>query len=194
MIEAYPLHWPAGWPRTAHPDRSRFDVTFGQARRGVITEIERLGGRDIVISTNIPLRRDGLPYANTREPDDPGVAVYFTLAGAQKCFPVDKWDRVRDNLRAIEKSIEALRGLDRWGSKQMIDAAFAGFAALPAGGGDAQDAWWTVLGVSPDASAEEIKRAVFQRSKETHPDAGGDPAAFHRVRTAWEQARKEGRT
>ena len=25
---AYPLEWPAGRPRTKHPHRSRFDVTF----------------------------------------------------------------------------------------------------------------------------------------------------------------------
>lgn len=190
MIEAHPLSWPAGWPRTARPERSRFEVTFTDARRGVIYEIERLGGRDIVISSNLPLRKDGLPYANTREPDDPGVAVYFILDGQQRCFPVDKWDRVRDNLRAIEKSVEALRGLDRWGSKHMIDAAFAGFAALPAGGAQDPDAWWTVLEVESDATLGEIREAYRRLVRLHHPDVGGYPPRFLRIQEAYQQAKE----
>lgn len=40
------------------------------------------------------------------------------------------------------------------------------------------------LGVSPDATPEEIKAAGRRRSKETHPDRGGEPEAFHRVQRA----------
>lgn len=76
-VEAYPLHWPAGWPRTSAPQRSRFDGGFAKIRDELFAEIERLGGRYIVLSTNVALRRDGLPYANQAEPPDSGVAVYF---------------------------------------------------------------------------------------------------------------------
>jgi len=31
-LTAYPLTWPAAWPRTAQPQRSRFDTTMAQAR------------------------------------------------------------------------------------------------------------------------------------------------------------------
>lgn len=40
------------------------------------------------------------------------------------------------------------------------------------------------LGVSPDASQEEIKRAGKRKAKESHPDAGGDAADFARSRHA----------
>jgi hypothetical protein len=39
---------------------------------------------------------------------------------------------IRDNLQAVAKTIEALRGIDRWGTREMVDAAFQAFAAIPA--------------------------------------------------------------
>lgn len=90
------------------------------ARDELVWEIERLGGRATIISSNIPLRQDGLPYASAKEPDEPGVAVYFSYRDAPRCFACDQWDRVRDNLQATRKTIEALRGIARWGSGDMI--------------------------------------------------------------------------
>jgi hypothetical protein len=46
-------------------------------RVALLNEIKLLGGRLPVISTNVRLRRDGLPYANDHVPDDKGAAVYF---------------------------------------------------------------------------------------------------------------------
>lgn len=40
------------------------------------------------------------------------------------------------------------------------------------------------LGVAPDATPDEIKAAARRRSKDTHPDRGGDAEAFQRVRQA----------
>jgi hypothetical protein len=86
---AYPLQWPPGRPRTASysRERAKFDVTFARARDNIVREVELLvgggsrhwtsGSINLVISTNIALRRDGLPLAGQRAPDDPGVAVYF---------------------------------------------------------------------------------------------------------------------
>lgn len=65
--EVYPLAWPAGWPRTCVQKRSRFAVSTDLARRQLEAEIRRMGGRYIVISTNLPLRRDGNPYSNATE-------------------------------------------------------------------------------------------------------------------------------
>ena len=133
-VQAYPLAWPAGKPRTARHliERSRFEP--GNRPREVASvqaELSRLGARKVVVSTNVRLRLDGVPYANDKAPSDQGVAVYFDYAGGQKCFACDRWRSVEENLRAIAKSVEAIRGLERWGSKSFVDAAFTGFAALP---------------------------------------------------------------
>lgn len=47
---------------------------------------------------------------------------------------------------------------------------------------------WAVLGVEPGASVEEIKRAFRKRALETHPDQGGDAAAFRALHAAYERA------
>lgn len=60
-MEAYPLQRPPAWPRTEEPQWSRFDATQNEAQVGLHHELQLLGASDVVISTNIPLRRDGLP-------------------------------------------------------------------------------------------------------------------------------------
>ena len=44
-----------------------------------------------------------------------------------------------------------------------------------------------VLGIDPDADADEIERAYRSRVKEAHPDQGGSTAAFREVRAAYER-------
>lgn len=46
-----------------------------------------------------------------------------------------------------------------------------------------------VLGVSKDASADEIKAAFRRRAFETHPDRGGDAGEFREVHDAYERLR-----
>lgn len=45
---------------------------------------------------------------------------------------------------------------------------------------------YEVLGVDPEASDDDLRRAFRKRLRETHPDAGGDAAAFILVQRAWE--------
>jgi hypothetical protein len=107
-IQAYPLQWPEGWPRTKVRRAASFDTRFIDARDGLLNEVRLMGGRQPVISSNVPLRMDGLPRANfTRDPD-PGVAVYFALQSEPRVFACDRWTHVEDNLQAIRKTIEAL--------------------------------------------------------------------------------------
>ena len=68
-----------------------------------------------MISTNLKLRLDGLPRSDQATPADPGVAVYFELDGKTIVLACDKWNRVADNIYAIAKHVDALRGQDRWG-------------------------------------------------------------------------------
>lgn len=205
MIEAYPLAWPEGRPRTPRHAReaARFDTGLGKARDSVISQIEIMGGRydwmkratALIISSNLALRQDGLPYANQRQPDDPGVAVYFTYKKRQMCFACDRWLKVEDNMQAIAKTIEALRGIARWGTGDMMEAAFHGFVALPAPGRSKH--WRDVLDV-PEGSGNKVDQLA--RAKEhyqslrgpAHPDRpGGSHDAMAELNIAWEQAQKD---
>ncbi|TFB85822.1 J domain-containing protein [Cryobacterium algoricola] len=191
MIDAYPLQWPSAWPRTQHPRTSQFQVSQNEAQNGLIRELQLLGAKDIVISTNVALRRDGAPYASRRDPDDRGVAVYFKLNGEDQCIPCDKWYTIRENMRAIHKTVEALRGLERWGAKEMVNAAFRGFKALPATSivtPYQSRTWWDVLEVSQSASPETIKAAYRSLLLKNHPDQGGELYRFNEIQKAYKEA------
>jgi len=182
MIEAFPLQWPNGWPRTEshRRQRARFDTPFTCTRDNLLNEIRLLGGKSVVISSNLPLKRDGLPYANFRTPDDVGIAVYFELNKNQQCIPCDKWTSINDNLHAIELSIKALRGLERWGAKEMVNAAFRGFEALPPHG-EFEDTVKAENKVDYFAGCEtpsEVKSRRRSLSRDLHPDKGGDSNEF----------------
>lgn len=193
MIEAFPLCWPANRPRTGSwkRERARFDTSFARARDTVIHEITLLcGGRwardpQIVISTNLALRRDGLPLASQKRMDDPGVAVYFTYKQQQRCFACDRWTNIEDNMQAVAKTIEALRGIARWGTGDMMEAAFSGFAALP---NPATRGWWDVLGVSRNANRSEIESAYRRAAAANHPDRGGSTERMAEINKARDMA------
>ncbi len=44
---------------------------------------------------------------------------------------------------------------------------------------------YEVLGVTPDASDAELRRAYRRLLRQTHPDTGGDPTRFNAVQQAW---------
>lgn len=194
-INAYPLQWPVGRDRTRQFSRevARFNTTFARARDEIVrnvalltgTQLRWMKGNDVIVSTNIPVRGDGLPYATFRKPDDPGVAVYFDYKGKQMSFACDRWTRIEDNMQAIAKTIEALRGIARWGTGDMMQAAFTGFTALPSP--DAQRPWWEVLGLSRAASHEVIEGRYRELRSSTHPDRGGSTNQFRAVQNAWQQ-------
>lgn len=182
MTAYNPLSWPPTQPRTQFPTRSQFDTSLSHAIFDLYDQLRKMGATDVQVTSNAKIGRSGTILSEQSKLQDTGVAVYFVRKGQELCFACDKWDRLQDNIRAIGKSIEALRGLERWGSQQMVDAAFLGFAALPAG-----SHWWEVLEVGPRASRDEIQLAFKRLVKQCHPDRGGDPEIFHRLKQAYDQ-------
>lgn len=174
-VEAYPLQWPVGWPRTERyrVKNGAYTVPFIRARDDVFRSVRLLGGRDVVLSTNIPLRRDGIPLAGQRQPDDVGVAVYWTDPKKKpRVIACDAWRKVDHNVRAVGLALEGLRSIDRAGASQILERAFTGFAALPAPmGGD----WRQVLGFAPGTRPMrgQIEDAYRARVHTAHPDTGG---------------------
>lgn len=205
-IQAYPLQWPAGWRRAVTRERAKFrkgngswsqNATGGAQWNGaekisiadgvhrVLEELGRMSIRrdDIVVSTNVPTRLDGLPRGDARVPQDPGAAVYWRKGKETRCMAVDRYDRVQDNLAAIAATLEAMRAIERHGGATILDRAFQGFTALPN-----LQAWWQVLGLKgPNASEEEIKHAHRRLISEHHPDNGGSDDKAAEINRARDQ-------
>jgi hypothetical protein len=180
--EAYPLYWPEGWKRSKTREKSCFQTGFGAARNLLFAELNRLGARKVILSTNVPLRNDGLPRANVR-PDggDAGVAVYFQRNGKDMVFACDKFYEACDNIYAIAKTIDAMRGIERWGASDMMERAFAGFKALAASSG--RD-WWDVLQVTRGSSRDVVEANFKRLLRDRHPDAGGSHEAMSELNAA----------
>lgn len=194
MTEAYPLQWPPGKPRTptGQQKRAAFKTSQDKAQQELVWEVQRLGGKNIVISTNIPIRRDGLPYSAKRIIFDQGVAVYFDYKGKQKCFACDRWDSIKDNMQGVRLTIQALRGIGRWGTGDMVEAAFTGFDALPPPMvTPARKKWWEVLNCHPTAPLDTVEAIYRELARSQHPDNGGTHEAMSELNAAIAEARKE---
>lgn len=202
MAEAYPLHWPAGWTRTpAHKrKRSVYKTPPSASTTKVLHELRLMGALrgTIIISTNIPVSRDGTPYANMRAPEDPGVAVYWsTHAFKDRSIVCDRWDRVHDNIHAIGIALSSLRAIERAGAGQISDRAFSSFGALPPADEKVvkkAKPWWEVFGFT-EAMLATLSLAVItarfrELSPKVHPDRNnGSDIAMKELTLAYEQAK-----
>jgi hypothetical protein len=190
MKTNYPLQWPLGWERTHNPSWSKFKPSSAYSEAyDVSYELKKLGATDVVITSNMQYRNDGFPYAR-QTLSDTGVAVYFKLNSEEQCIPCDKWVKVEENLRAVAKTVEALRGLERWGAKDMVNAAFRGFKALPASAITTPygtKLWHEVLEVSPNASQDVIEAAYRRLARTRHPDIGGSEQEFIELNAAYKE-------
>lgn len=215
-LERYPLCWPAGWRRISASQRKngqfnkketqhgkRYDgssysyqqtknLTVSDGVSRILESLERMGvdRQEIIISTNVKVRLDGLPRSGEREPDDPGAAVYWrdTPDSPMRCMAIDRYTTVADNLAAIGATLEAMRAIERHGGAEILDRAFTGFAALPA---NTEPNWWDVLACAPDADAATINTCYREKARTLHPDAGGSEAEMAQLNLARDRALKE---
>lgn len=212
--QPYPLQWPPNTRRTNPSDRrrstfrTRVDGTFRlpsvyEAAKDLLDELRRLKADRVVITSFLPTRHDGLPYSDGRS-EDPGIAVWCVYNGRERVFACDEWQTHSENLRAITLSIEALRGLSRWGMAEVAERAFAGFAALPPGAPDVlpepprRPPWREVFAVDEsltDLANDDLAAIIKARHRKliaaAHPDAGGDTAAAAAINAALDEALAE---
>ena len=86
---AYPLSWPATFPRTKWREAGKFKTALPNAIKNVQTSLRGFASdsgkklENLVISSNVSLGHD--------TPADPGVAVWFAWDGLQVCIPVDRY-------------------------------------------------------------------------------------------------------
>jgi hypothetical protein len=171
MIPAYPLTWPAVFPRS----QRRIEGQFKTSLAGALHNVEH------AISSNVTLGQ--------QRPADPGVAVWFTWDGLQVCIPVDRYIKVEANLQAIHHVIEARRTELRHGGLSIVRATFTGFKALPA-----PAVHWRMMLIAPggDVSIKSAKEGYQRLAAKAHPDRpGGSHEAMAALNAAWEACQAE---
>lgn len=197
MSQAYPLLWPVGHLRrdAARRMRSRFGKwnakpTVASSVDELLHEMRLFGATRVVISSNVVLRNDGLPRSGQAEPKDPGAAVYFRKADQDLVIACDTFDKVGCNLKALARTVNAWRQMERDGCGDMLQRTYVSFKALPQNA--APSDWRTVLGVPAGCSWQTVVFAWRSLCKRWHPDVpGGDRHRFDAVQEAYQQAQKE---
>lgn len=124
------------------------------------------------------------------------VEVIFDRDGKRYVKRCSMWEHSIDNLRAIGLSIEYLyRAVEIYGVEgeefdNLFNSVFIGIEATPDDsvlmlGFDSE--WYKILSVSKEATKQEIINAYRSMAKIHHPDAGGNPEQFQKIRKAYEE-------
>jgi len=189
------LDWPAGFERTPVSARKRypggFEVSRSVAFDSIVEELEKMDAVNVDVETAAPhtAKYPHRPYKD-RDPEDPGVVVYFDRDGQRFAVPCDRWNNLRDNARAIAKYLDAKRAIERYGvatveTEMSTQALPSGDDEIVVAGGETKETH-EVLGIQEDAPEKVIEAAARARKAETHPDSGGDRDEFERVKEAEE--------
>jgi hypothetical protein len=198
--EAYPLQWPEGWPRTPSYQRKSssvfqsrvYQITLERARSGLEQTLRLLEARNIVLSTNIPLRADGAPRSGAERMNmDVGVAVYFTLRKRQMVMAQDAFDKVAGNVRSLALAVDGMRQMQRHGGGHMMERAFTGFLAITPP--DWKKPWREVMSAAKDwrPSPSELASHYRKLANERHPDRGGSDTLMAELNVAYSEAKRE---
>lgn len=184
-ITAHPLSWPETMPRYRSARESgQFKTTLVGALANVRKSLDlfgkdsRISVSNVVLSSNVSLGQE--------HPVDPGIAVWFTWDGEQRCIAVDRYSTPAANLQAIHHVLEARRVELRHGTLSIVRATFQGFKALPP-----PRHWSDILQISRAASVEAIENAYRQWAKVRHPDVGGSADAMAEINAARDRALKD---
>jgi len=171
----YPLQWLPQQPRTKSPKRARFGRhSPSKAGDYLVDELRMMNAKNCVISSNLRERARGGGFYANQNVEDPGIVVYFDLKGTGKAMACDLWDKPEHNLWALYLSVQAIRGLERWGGSEFLDGLFTGFKALPA----PEDIILFEKDYFVDTPIDGLKIRYKELAKELHPDLGGSSEEF----------------
>lgn len=125
-------------PPDQRRSRHTFRATYSETVDTLLYELGRLDVREVTIQLALgwgDIRRDGLPRAHAK-PSHPGVVVEFEhpKLGRRVRYATDAHTLWEHNLRAIALTLEALRGVDRYGTTSRGEQYAGWQRALPAPG------------------------------------------------------------
>lgn len=188
------------------PRASQFKVTPGRTQDDLRVELAYIGVRSCVIQADLgedDIRLDGMPRANARWRSSRVVVSFTHPQQGEVSFPCGTYKDFWHNVRAVVKTLEALRAVDRHGVTQRAEQ-YTGWRALPGGGtaivvgafASLEDAARFLLktgGFPSDQRyvervigvADDLKQIYDAAARRAHPDvAGGSDALMSRVNAA----------
>lgn len=182
MKVSFPCQWPGRLPRSVERESGRFSVDYSRIVADLTRECGLFGVEEAVLTVN---------YAEQKH--SPEAALWFTWGGTERVLACDRYTAREANVRAIGLTLEAMRGIERWGTGLMLEQAMQGFDALPPPSGGAivsvRREWFEVLGVLPNAPIESCEAVYRILAKAAHPDAGGSTERMAELNRAIEEAR-----
>jgi len=164
------------------------------------SEMTAVSAKDAILTAFIPknqIRADGWPLSSAKAAG-PGLILSFTSNGQPREFAADHYDDWKDNLYAVAKTLEALRGINRWGGASS-GKQYAGFSPvlapdaqpMPASFASSQSAAVFLADHAEGWSAGQIlnnslvlKSAYNAASIKLHPDTGGTHEGFVQLQQA----------
>lgn len=174
------------WPteikqRAPHIDRHPFkDPHVDVEEREIGYEMARWGAREFIISRN-RLRI----YAG-----DPAVALWWLDKNdILHVLACDRYSSMGENMHAIRLTLEAMRGLERWGAMTQEQAAEG--TRLLMIEDRSKPRWWDILGVERSWPLGAIEAVWKTKAEKAHPDRGGDTAQLAALNAAMDTARRE---
>ncbi len=110
------------------------------------------------------------------------VTIEFVHRGEWRSATCSRWGSdAHRNYHALVLAFESVRKADQRGIAGVFAEVASAFALAPAPSEAHQ-----LLGLGASATEDEIRSAYRKRLISTHPDHGGDPVEFQKVRVAGE--------
>ena len=193
-----PLRWVDVSTRaSARRSRRTFKAGWQDTLNLLARELEYLKARDVVIEADFreqDIRLDGMPRANARQPEHPGVRIAFDSKHGPLVYATDSCAFWQHNVRSIALGLEALRAVDRYGVTKRGEQ-YTGWKAIgsaPAAVPMASTAAWAVLrdlaGFTPQADVSH-ERIISVARQYAHPDHGGTADTWARFDRAYKAVR-----
>lgn len=192
------FHPLAAWPhRDTSPRRGphTFRAGWGDTLTILDRELDHLEAFHVVLQAGFrpqDLRLDGLPRADARPPEHPGVILSFESRVGPQRYASDAHELWEHNVRAIALGLEALRAVDRYGITRSGEQ-YAGWKQLTAGSGiTSRDQALDLIARLAQVAEHDLRntnavllRQVYRLAlKRAHPDHGGTTDTLAAVRDA----------
>lgn len=177
------LTWPETKQRTAGRRSSPFRPhEVATEQRELENEMLRWGVRRFIVSRNNQRIFAG----------DPAVAVWWLDRKNQlRVLACDKWDSLAANMHALCLTLNAMRGLERWGAYTAEQAAEGARPALPPPAGAGAPDWRKILG-SIDGIPRDKQLVLCEHAyRSMSREAAGNEPRQRELNLAIEAARKE---